>query len=59
MDLTVFLGTIVLVVLIVVGGIFYVIVSGTSSVKRNRGSPEKAKHYVPAYIGRKGNGQDR
>ena len=50
MGLTVFLGTIVLVVLIVVGGIFYVIVSGTSSVKQNRGSLEKTKHYVPANI---------
>ena len=59
MGLTVFLGTIVLVVLIVVGGIFYVIVSGTSSVKRNRGSPEKAKHYVPENIRRKGDNQDR
>jgi len=59
MDLTVFLGTIVLVVLIVLGVFFYVIVSGTSSVKRNRGSPEKAKHYVPANIGRNGDAQDR
>ena len=50
MDLTVFLGTIVLVVLIVLGGFFYVIVSGTSSVKQNRGSLEKIEHYVPANI---------
>ena len=54
MDLTVFLGTIVLVVLIVLDSFFYVIVSDTSSVKRNQGSPEKANHYVPANIKEKG-----
>ena len=59
MDLTVFLGTIVLVVLIVLGGFFYVIVSDASSVRRNQGAPEKAKHYVPANIRRKGDVQDR
>jgi len=59
MDLTVFLGTIVFVVLIMLGVFFYVIVSGTSSVKRNRGSPEKVKLYVPANIGRNGDAQDR
>ena len=59
MDLTVFLGTIVLVVLIVLGDFFYVIVSNTSSVKRNRDSPEKANHYVPANIKEKGDAQDR
>jgi len=58
MDLTVFLGTIVLVVLIVLGVFFYVIVSGTSSVIAKPRLAGK-KHYVPANIRRNGDVQDR
>ena len=59
MGLTVFLGTIVLVVLIVLGGFFYVIVSDTSSVNATEARWKKQNTMYQRTLRRNGDAQDR